>query len=956
MFKPRLQQSQTATATAPTGNRAQSVSRVAGLQQSFGNRAVRDWVIQRKCACGNAASDGGECAECSGRKVQAKLAVGADHHPLEQEADRIAHRVAAGEQSTAPRSAPVSVQRVSKGAGAGPGDAPASVHRVLSGSGRPLDTPLRQDMERGFGHDFSQVRIHTGAEADASAREIDARAYTAGRDIVFANGQYDSSHRAGRQLIAHELTHVLQQSGGAPLVQRSKISVAGCGMVNLAASLTGIGSLAHIQIQKYLSAKGISSELPIPRATKAELGWGCRKFGTEWGYADLSQKSATGIDLGEIKPVTMSGRALAKLEVGHYRRRATQSTQRLYKRGACGTRPAGVDDVFFGTTNALTSLSGFSLLSGVLAGDVTIGPFDGDPSLTLKVKEASPGAFCYWCTKGKPADKPEASKPAGPNAGLGISIGGSSSGGYNAGIGVSIMSDSSAFGTAGVGISYKSDSKAAGAAGAGATAESDSIAGAAVGAGASKDTQSIGAGVAGAGTSSGSVSAAAGAAGAGSSKDSATAGAGVAGKGTVTDSAVAGAGSTGSGTMKGVQGVGTGSPSGPVDSKDGTGSNKPPAQTPTNTPGDPGHAGTGQQPGTGKGTAQGADAGTAGDATTGTGQGAAPAPGIGGPDSAAAKGAQAAQDAGPDKVTGGSSTTGTPGGTDAGSTQNPLGGTGATAAGGGLGVGPVTAPYATDADRQLAAQEATKVAKLLNGASAPQIALFRYLAQSSPTGQYVVPASQWVDRLMQATAGLSEDDIKYLQSLNWKPSTLSADELRKVILELLKTKPAPGTSTQSPTAAKPAAPASGSDGGTGASAGKGSSAGSGTATTGQKTGPASQPGFVQPQPYTGTIQGVDPLGFEIKPNNQITKSTRKGAKAVFEVNWLENGVLKRANVEYEVIADPVATVDPDTKKKLLRFDIQSTNTAPLLLSPANGPDKPTVLPAHAPGSYYIYSK
>jgi Domain of unknown function (DUF4157) len=83
---------------------------------------------------------------------------------------------------------------------------------VPSGSaGRPLDRAARALLEPRFGHDFGQVRVHTDAAADLAARELGARAFTSGRDIVFARDQYAPHTPAGRRLLAHELTHVVQQ-------------------------------------------------------------------------------------------------------------------------------------------------------------------------------------------------------------------------------------------------------------------------------------------------------------------------------------------------------------------------------------------------------------------------------------------------------------------------------------------------------------------------------------------------------------------------------------------------------------------------------------------------------------------------------------------------------------------------------------------------------------------------
>ncbi len=85
---------------------------------------------------------------------------------------------------------------------------------VLSSSGETLDEPVRADMESRMGHDFGDVRVHTGDAADASARSVSAHAYTVGSNIVFQRGAYDPGSTAGRTLLAHELTHVVQQRTG----------------------------------------------------------------------------------------------------------------------------------------------------------------------------------------------------------------------------------------------------------------------------------------------------------------------------------------------------------------------------------------------------------------------------------------------------------------------------------------------------------------------------------------------------------------------------------------------------------------------------------------------------------------------------------------------------------------------------------------------------------------------
>ena len=102
--------------------------------------------------------------------------------------------------------------------------APTIVHDVLRSSGQPLDRQTRASMESRFGHDFSRVRIHTDARAAESAQAVHALAYTVGRDVVFGAGQYAPASPSGRALLAHELTHVLQQ-GGTPFQFGSALQV-----------------------------------------------------------------------------------------------------------------------------------------------------------------------------------------------------------------------------------------------------------------------------------------------------------------------------------------------------------------------------------------------------------------------------------------------------------------------------------------------------------------------------------------------------------------------------------------------------------------------------------------------------------------------------------------------------------------------------------------------------------
>jgi hypothetical protein len=129
-------------------------------------------LMLRRCACGGTTGADGECAACKARRLQRKA-----------QADAKA------------------------------GTAPSIVHDVLRGQGKPLDAPVRGDMERRLGHDFSHVRVHTDSRAAASAQAVEAQAYTVGRNVVFGSGSYAPGSSSGRDLLAHELAHVVQQRG-----------------------------------------------------------------------------------------------------------------------------------------------------------------------------------------------------------------------------------------------------------------------------------------------------------------------------------------------------------------------------------------------------------------------------------------------------------------------------------------------------------------------------------------------------------------------------------------------------------------------------------------------------------------------------------------------------------------------------------------------------------------------
>jgi Domain of unknown function (DUF4157) len=119
-----------------------------------------------------------------------------------------------------------SVQRDGEGAGGGPigGDVESSIEGARSG-GRALDKEVRASMEPAFGADFSGVRVHADAKADGLNRSLQARAFTTGQDVFFRSGEYNPGSSGGKELIAHELTHVVQQNPGSVMTKPAEEGV-----------------------------------------------------------------------------------------------------------------------------------------------------------------------------------------------------------------------------------------------------------------------------------------------------------------------------------------------------------------------------------------------------------------------------------------------------------------------------------------------------------------------------------------------------------------------------------------------------------------------------------------------------------------------------------------------------------------------------------------------------------
>ena len=193
------------------------------VHSTIGNQAVRKLLRQIET----------ESTQFS--RAQGTLEIRPPEDSLESDADRMTDKVLRMSDSSEFHKSsanPAGAKRQSSGGS------------VLPTGGEPLSDSLRKHYEPLLGHDFSRVRVHAGAQAAQSARALGARAYTAGRDIVFGGGQFDPESGEGKNLLAHELAHVVQQDRGqvAPSIQRRLIVTGDAKDADLALRLLEPGS------------------------------------------------------------------------------------------------------------------------------------------------------------------------------------------------------------------------------------------------------------------------------------------------------------------------------------------------------------------------------------------------------------------------------------------------------------------------------------------------------------------------------------------------------------------------------------------------------------------------------------------------------------------------------------------------------------------------------------------
>lgn len=331
-------------------------SEVDSLQRSMGNQGLMEYMtglstssgsapwIQRKCAACQAglsdseeplhlqrqASGAARAEEQASVDIQPKLHIGPVNDPYEQEADRVADLVVG--QPSQPHSGVAyhgaQIPDVQREAEEGDDkcelepdefapqegeeeptpqlksdtNKPAK-HRggieknilQLKNSGQPLPTHVRHHMEPKFGYDFSSVRIHTGHQANSLNDRLNAQAFTTGKHIFFSHGRFKPGTTSGDRLLAHELTHVLQQTGGQTRVQTKSNTMDSFIHIQRAEedidlenkpyySSALFGRAVHSKVEKRLRGEDseLVTEAPIPGATRKNSS----KL-NQVGFADL---------------------------------------------------------------------------------------------------------------------------------------------------------------------------------------------------------------------------------------------------------------------------------------------------------------------------------------------------------------------------------------------------------------------------------------------------------------------------------------------------------------------------------------------------------------------------------------------------------------------------------------------------------------------------------------------
>lgn len=321
-------------------------------------------TLQRGCACGESAGVSGRCPACEAEErlgVRAKLRVNRPDDRWEREADRVAEQILS--ERPMPAHGPLSVTPLLQRQTAeeeeedeelqakpAPGNSVAqersaagTAAEAVGHGGRPLAPALRRFFEPRFGRDLSSTRIHDDARAGAAARSINARAYTLGRHIAFAPGEFAPQTREGRRLIAHELTHSLQQGATLPTIrsiQRDNDDDNG------GEAEEG----PEIAITFTLGASDFDSTIAIPVGAggTATLQAHADVEDVTWSIEDGSASVAAGTSINEDGEITLAaGQPAGSLMV-----RATVGTGYVQRSISVAAAPTGID-----STSVLSDLN-----------------------------------------------------------------------------------------------------------------------------------------------------------------------------------------------------------------------------------------------------------------------------------------------------------------------------------------------------------------------------------------------------------------------------------------------------------------------------------------------------------------------------------------------------------------------------------------------------------------------
>jgi hypothetical protein len=221
--------------------------------------------ILQRCSRGGSSSSGGQCGECKKTELQRRATAGAHS-----------------------------------------GFAPPIVHEVLRSPGRPLDAATRAVFEPRFGHDFSKVRIHADAQANESARSVSALAYTVGSQIVLGAGPGAATDMA---LLAHELTHVVQQSQAEGSTSTLRIGESDSPFEKEADHVANAILSSQPTAPPVHTAASALQRQPAQKpaqssaSTTADPVWGSKNWpGEENDWNALYQQAIQGLAGGKLKP------------------------------------------------------------------------------------------------------------------------------------------------------------------------------------------------------------------------------------------------------------------------------------------------------------------------------------------------------------------------------------------------------------------------------------------------------------------------------------------------------------------------------------------------------------------------------------------------------------------------------------------------------------------------------